>query len=158
MFSTHPVFFICLALLLLNSISSRRSRNRVIYCTNTKTSWCNWVRPWRRSSTFSTPWTPPARLSIPIKGPLTTGRHSEPVPQPTQPSAQVSDDLLFLQEKYDGTPSKCRSFLLQCSVYQTGALTTERSQVATVISLLTGRALVWATAIWERGEGGPEFL
>ena len=50
---------------------------------------------------------------------------------------------------------KCRDFLLQCSLYfayQTGAPTTERSKVATVISLLTGRALEWATAIWERGE------
>ena len=33
-----------------------------------------------------------------------------------------------------------------------GAPTTLRSKVATVISLLTGRALAWTTAAWERGE------
>ena len=36
--------------------------------------------------------------------------------------------------------------------YQTGAPTTERSMVATVITLLTGREFVWVTAFWERGE------
>lgn len=33
-----------------------------------------------------------------------------------------------------------------------GAPTTERFKVATVISLLTGLVLEWATAVWERGE------
>ena len=50
---------------------------------------------------------------------------------------------------------KCGGFLLQCSLYfahQMRAPTTERSKVATVIYLLTGQALLWATAVWERGE------
>ena len=61
----------------------------------------------------------------------------------------------MLLDKYDGTPSKCCDFLLQCSLYfthQMGAPTTKRSKVTMVISLLTGRALEWATAIWEIGE------
>nr|XP_013998746.1 unnamed protein product [Salmo salar] len=33
-----------------------------------------------------------------------------------------------------------------------GAPTTERSKIATVISLLTSQALEWATAVWKRGE------
>jgi hypothetical protein len=33
-----------------------------------------------------------------------------------------------------------------------GAPTTERSKVATVISLLTGCALEWATTVWDRRE------
>ena len=77
----------------------------------------------------------------------------EPAHQSVQQSAQVSDASLFLPDKYDGTPSKCSGYLLQCSLYfahQMGIPTTERSKVATVISLLTGR--VWATAVWERGE------
>ena len=66
---------------------------------------------------------------------------------------------LSLPEKYDGTLSKCCGFLLQCSLYfthQMGAPTTERCKVATVISLLTGWALQWAKAVWERG--GAKFL
>lgn len=81
--------------------------------------------------------------------------HSEPVPQPSQLSTQVNDALLSLSEMYDSTLSKCRGFLLQCSLYfayQMGATTTERSKDATVISLLTGWALEWATAVWERGK------
>ena len=73
-------------------------------------------------------------------------------PQPTQPSTQVSDARRSLPEKYVSTPLKCHGFLLRCShyfTYQTGAPTTKRSDIATVISLLTGRALEWATAVWE---------
>jgi hypothetical protein len=33
-----------------------------------------------------------------------------------------------------------------------GAPTTKRSKVSTVISLLTGWVLEWATAVWESGE------
>jgi hypothetical protein len=79
-------------------------------------------------------------LPTPIRGHPTTGRHSEPVPQPTQPSAQVGDVRLSLSDKYDGTRSKYHCIPLQCSLYfahQKGAPTTERSKVATVISLLT---------------------
>lgn len=85
----------------------------------------------------------------------TTSQPSKPSHQPIQQPAQVSKSRLSLPDKYDGIPSKCRGFLLQCSLYlahQMGALTTERSKVATVISLLTGQALEWATVVWERGE------
>lgn len=54
------------------------------------------------------------------RGPSTTNRLSEPVPQPIQQSAQVSDARLTLSDKYDGT------------------LTTERPKVATVISVGVG--------------------
>ena len=53
------------------------------------------------------------------RGLPTNGRHSEPVPRPTQLSTQVSDAPVSFLEKYDGTPSKCGSFLLQCSLYFT---------------------------------------
>lgn len=54
-------------------------------------------------------------------------------------------------------PSKYSGILLQCSLYfahQMGAPTSERSKVATVSTLLTERALKWATAIWDRGGAG----
>ena len=69
---------------------------------------------------------------------------AEPEHQSIQQSAQVSDARLSLPDKYDGTPSKYHGFLLQCSLYfvqQIGAITTERSKFATVISLLIGQAL-----------------
>ena len=72
-------------------------------------------------------------LHTPIKGPPTTDHHSEPVPQPTQPSTQVSNARLSLPEKYDRTLSKCSGFLLQCSLYfayQTGSPIIERSKGA----------------------------
>ena len=81
--------------------------------------------------------------------------HCEPAQRPIQQPTQVSDARLSLPEKYDVTPSKGSGFLLQGAIdfsHLMGAPTTERSKVATVISLLTGRALEWATAIWERGE------
>jgi hypothetical protein len=83
----------------------------------------------------------------------------EPAQQPIQQPTQVSDARFSLPDIYDGTPSKCPGFQLQCSLYFTHwreAPTTERSKVATVISLLTGQALEWATAVWE--SGGARFI
>uniref|UniRef100_A0A8B9L0P6 DUF4939 domain-containing protein n=1 Tax=Astyanax mexicanus TaxID=7994 RepID=A0A8B9L0P6_ASTMX len=54
---------------------------------------------------------------------------------------------------YAGAPEGCRGFLLQCSLVfeqQPSRFPTERSKVAYMISLLTGRALAWATALWEQ--------
>ncbi|XP_034143061.1 uncharacterized protein LOC117592903 [Esox lucius] len=63
-----------------------------------------------------------------------------------------------LPERYDGHPERCRSFLLQCDLYFTHCASSrlsDRARVATVVSVLTGKALEWATALWE-GEG-PEL-
>ncbi|KAL6484299.1 hypothetical protein MHYP_G00063480 [Metynnis hypsauchen] len=46
----------------------------------------------------------------------------------------------------------CRGFLLQSSLVfeqQPSLFPTERSKVVYMISLLTGRALAWATSLWE---------
>lgn len=74
----------------------------------------------------------------------------EPRPSPNQP---VSEPRLLAPERYDGNPVDCRAFLTQCSFtfeLQASTFPTDRSRIAYIITLLTGKALAWATAIWER--------
>uniref|UniRef100_A0AAR2LD67 DUF4939 domain-containing protein n=1 Tax=Pygocentrus nattereri TaxID=42514 RepID=A0AAR2LD67_PYGNA len=54
-------------------------------------------------------------------------------------------------ERYDGSPGMCNSFLMQCTLYIThnpSQFRLETDKVHFVISLLTGRAKEWATALW----------
>ncbi|KAI2655839.1 Transposon Tf2-6 polyprotein [Labeo rohita] len=70
-----------------------------------------------------------------------------PAPVVTNHSARMS-----LPEKYDGTPGKAKGFLMQCSLYihqQPNSFLSDDSKVSLVCSLLIGRALEWATALWE---------
>ncbi|KAL0164219.1 hypothetical protein M9458_039972, partial [Cirrhinus mrigala] len=83
---------------------------------------------------------------------LTTPPVSPPA-APLPPAAQSvsASPRLAFPEKFDGTPTKCKGFLLQCSLFvsqQPHLYPTEESKVAFVCSLLTGRALDWATAVW----------
>lgn len=77
--------------------------------------------------------------------------------QPTHVSnapATVSPRLAF-PEKFDGSPSRCKGFLLQCKLFvnqQPALYPTDSSRVAFVCNLLTGKALEWATAIWKEEE------
>ncbi len=53
---------------------------------------------------------------------------------------------------YAGEPTECRAFLTQCEVVfslQPQTYAVDRARTAYVISLLTGRARGWATAVWE---------
>ncbi len=53
---------------------------------------------------------------------------------------------------YSGQPTECRAFLTQCEVIFSLQPTTyaeDRSKVAFVFSLLTGRARDWGAAVWE---------
>uniref|UniRef100_A0A9J7Y2N5 Gypsy retrotransposon integrase-like protein 1 n=1 Tax=Cyprinus carpio carpio TaxID=630221 RepID=A0A9J7Y2N5_CYPCA len=53
---------------------------------------------------------------------------------------------------YAGEPTSCKSFLIQCEVVfslQARTYASEVSKVAYVISLLSGRARDWGTAVWE---------
>ncbi|KAI2666981.1 Transposon Tf2-6 polyprotein [Labeo rohita] len=65
--------------------------------------------------------------------------------QPVSPSP-VARPLPF-----SGDNTSCDGFLLQCSLYfeaQPGQFPTDRSKIALIITLLTGRALRWAEALW----------
>uniref|UniRef100_A0A672N6S2 DUF4939 domain-containing protein n=1 Tax=Sinocyclocheilus grahami TaxID=75366 RepID=A0A672N6S2_SINGR len=52
---------------------------------------------------------------------------------------------------FSGEAAFCSGFLLQCSLYlemQPHLFVTERAKVSFIISLLSGRALQWAEALW----------
>ncbi|KAL0185787.1 hypothetical protein M9458_017457, partial [Cirrhinus mrigala] len=82
------------------------------------------------------PAAPPTPLSPP---PLTNTEH---LPEPRLPTPEL----------YAGEPKLCRAFLTKCSMFfslQPRTFATESSKVALVLTLLSGRAALWGTAVWE---------
>ncbi|KAI2650806.1 Transposon Tf2-6 polyprotein [Labeo rohita] len=87
---------------------------------------------------------------------------STPVATPPSPPAQLpavqpvtASPRLAFPEKFDGTADKCKGFLLQCTLFvnqQPNLYATDESKIAFVCSLLTGKALEWATAVWDLGQ------
>ena len=77
--------------------------------------------------------------------------HSPPV-SPISPAVSGADS--FREPKvYDGDLGRCRSFLMQCGLVfdlQPHSYATDKAMIAFVIELLRGRALEWASAVWER--------
>ncbi len=75
----------------------------------------------------------------------------DPAPQAPPPSHSMASPRLAYPEKFDGTPAKCKGFLLQCSLFvsqQPVLYPTEESRIAFLCSLLTDKALDWVTAVW----------
>ncbi len=75
----------------------------------------------------------------------------DPAPQAPPLSHSMASPRLAYAEKFDGTPAKCKGFLLQCSLFvsqQPVLYPTEESRIAFLCSLLTGKALDWVTAVW----------
>lgn len=76
---------------------------------------------------------------------------SRPSQVPVSSHSTTSPRLAY-PYKFDVTPGKCRGFLLQCSLFvsqQPLLYPTEESRIAFVCSLLTHKALDWATAVWD---------
>ncbi|KAM9400460.1 uncharacterized protein ACWYII_030383 [Salvelinus alpinus] len=74
------------------------------------------------------------------------------VPQATSWSSESPEPRVNNPPCYSGQPTECRSFLTQCDIVfslQPNTYSGERARIAYVISLLTGRAREWGTAIWE---------
>ncbi|KAI2645258.1 Retrotransposon-derived protein PEG10 [Labeo rohita] len=72
------------------------------------------------------------------------------LPAASPPSITASTQIARPQ-CYSGEPEGCSSFLLQCSLYieaNSRSFPNEIAKIALVISLLTGRALQWAEALW----------
>ncbi|KAL6471818.1 hypothetical protein MHYP_G00204680 [Metynnis hypsauchen] len=89
---------------------------------------------------------------------------ASPLP-PTDPTPIRGEASVANPERYAGDPETCRGFLLQCSLVfeqQPSRFPTERSKVAYMTSLLTGRALACATSLWERASpdtaSGESFM
>ncbi|KAL6465135.1 hypothetical protein MHYP_G00252680 [Metynnis hypsauchen] len=89
---------------------------------------------------------------------------ASPLP-PTDPTPIRGEASVANPERYAGDPETCRGFLLQCSLVfeqQPSRFPTERSKVAYMTSLLTGRALAWVTSLWERASpdtaSGESFM
>ncbi|KAK3507516.1 hypothetical protein QTP70_028076 [Hemibagrus guttatus] len=64
---------------------------------------------------------------------------------------------LALPEKFNGSADRCRGFLRQCEVFflhQPGMYREEGTKCAFLMSLLTDRALEWASAVWD---GDPQI-
>ncbi len=90
------------------------------------------------------------------QNPLSQGVLELPTPPPVflQPRPIPAVPLLEPRprhpERYDGNTRGCRGFITQCSLafqLQPSSFPTESSRVAYIITLLTWRALEWATAL-----------
>ena len=84
-----------------------------------------------------------------------TYQSSLTAPPPSSPacSSSASEARVPPLERCSGAPDSCCPFLVQCSLafkLQPSAFPTERSRVAYIISLLTGKARDWGTGKWER--------
>ncbi|KAI2657028.1 Transposon Tf2-6 polyprotein [Labeo rohita] len=90
------------------------------------------------------------------------GMRTSPPPAASPPPAQLAaaqpvtaSPKLAFPEKFDGTAAKCKGFLLQCTLFvnqQPNLYASDESKIAFVCSLLTGKALEWATAVWDLGQ------
>uniref|UniRef100_A0A8C9ZG27 CCHC-type domain-containing protein n=1 Tax=Sander lucioperca TaxID=283035 RepID=A0A8C9ZG27_SANLU len=92
-----------------------------------------------------------AQLSIPAE-----------IPPPVSPPTPAASGAVSFREpksgvgtpdKYEGDLGKLRSFLMQYGLVfdlQPNSYTTDKARIAFVIELLRGRALEWASALWER--------
>ncbi|KAK3539043.1 hypothetical protein QTP86_023635 [Hemibagrus guttatus] len=71
---------------------------------------------------------------------------------PNPPSAHSESPRLALPEKFDGSADHCRGFIRQCEVFfshQPGMYHEEGTKCAFLLSLMTSRALEWASAVWD---------
>ncbi|KAK3524750.1 hypothetical protein QTP86_002459 [Hemibagrus guttatus] len=68
------------------------------------------------------------------------------------PITRGESPRLALPDKFDGSADRCRGFLRQCQVFfshQPGVYREDGTKCAFLFSLLTGRALKWASAVWD---------
>ncbi len=85
---------------------------------------------------------------------LRTPTAPPPLPIPPIPAdnAHQHEPRLPTPAMYGGEPDLCRAFLTKCSMFfslQPLTFATVEAKVALVLTLLTGEAALWGTAVWE---------
>ncbi len=64
----------------------------------------------------------------------------------------VADPRLQPPRHFAGDPNSCQGFLTQCSLtfeLQPSSFSTDHSKIAYIITLLSDKALSWASAVWQ---------
>ncbi len=87
-----------------------------------------------------------------LPAPSMNASSQNPPPSASAMASATASPRLAFPEKFDGSPTRCKVFLLQCSMFigqQPTLYTTDDSRIAFVCWLLTGQALEWAAAVWE---------
>ncbi|KAK7878585.1 hypothetical protein WMY93_030421 [Mugilogobius chulae] len=94
-----------------------------------------------------------SQLSVQLTAP-----QPQPQPQASAPPAQPPlnfsprEPHIPSPERYSGDLGSCGRFLLQCALVfdlQPTTYATDKSRIAFLLSLLSGKASQWATAVWE---------
>ncbi|KAL0159647.1 hypothetical protein M9458_043372, partial [Cirrhinus mrigala] len=86
-----------------------------------------------------------------LRSPATTSPVSPSESAPSTSSHTVPSSPMARLAPYSGRAEECNRFLLQCSLVftmQPALYPTDQSQIAFIISLLTGLALQWAETLW----------
>ncbi len=71
------------------------------------------------------------------------------------PPTRADPVRIFLPDKFDGLAKKFRGFLRQCTIYfdnQLEAFRRDSAKCSFMMSLLTGKALEWASAVWDQDD------
>ncbi|RXN26997.1 Retrotransposon-derived PEG10 [Labeo rohita] len=73
----------------------------------------------------------------------------------------VAEPRLPPPKPFAGDPSSCQGFLTQCSLtleLQASSFPKDRSKIAYIITLLSDKALSWASAAWGSKDVSPTWL
>ena len=83
---------------------------------------------------------------------------AQPVQAPAGPALAAREPHVPTPERYAGDLGACGRFLFQCNLVfaqQPGTFHSDQSRIAYIMSLLSGRAAQWVTALWESHHQDP---
>uniref|UniRef100_A0A8C5PLN9 DUF4939 domain-containing protein n=1 Tax=Leptobrachium leishanense TaxID=445787 RepID=A0A8C5PLN9_9ANUR len=98
------------------------------------------------------------QFAIALQTILTRTAHLEPagvaplLDIPVSPVVQTSQVHMTAPMRFDGTPSECREFLVHVDIHfklNPQMFFSDIAKVGFIINHLSGRALTWATPLWE---------